>query len=382
MSKKIIWVIYFLLTMNFFYVLSGVLNTPMQSVDVIGIWLFKAKAFFVEGGLPIKTLHNPNFILFHPQYPLLLPGIYSLVYFVLGRVWELPILLLYPFYYLTILWLALKLFQNFGLTKLQSLIYVYIYSMLSPLLGQAGRMHAGSADTVIVLLGWIIVYQWQKTISNKNSTLINQSAWIITLLVMVASQIKLEGLLMGAMLLILPLPKWRKVFYGWLMLLPSLCWSLIVKNLAIPSDFVLAVPTGGELIYRCWLVISLTIQEMLNYKNWYIFWPLFWLVIFTLRWFKKNQAVLDLAGVILMMAGAFSTVYVLSGSNIQAAANASTVTYISSSIDRVLFQLTPFVYPLFVMASQQLLAKLQPKNNSASLSQFARHKQRLPAPSK
>ena len=176
MSKRVINILYLLLFINVCYVLSGVIYIPLQSLDVVGRWLFKAKAIFVEGGMPFKTLNNPDFFLFHPHYPLLLPFLYSLFYFLIGRVWELPILLLSPIYYVLILRLAYTALKKIGLTSLQSLVYVYMYSMLSPLLAQAGRMHAGMADIIIVLLGWLVVYLWQIAKSTVKTTLINQSA--------------------------------------------------------------------------------------------------------------------------------------------------------------------------------------------------------------
>lgn len=349
MHDKIRILLYLLLAINVCYVLSGAIHLPMQSVDVLGLWLFKAKAIFIEGGLPLKTLNNPDFFLFHPQYPLLLPFLYSLFYLAIGRVWELPILLLYPIYYVVILWLVFKVLKNLGLTSLASLIYVYLYSMFSPLLGQAGRLHAGSADIVIVLLGWLIVYLWQQTQLSKNHALINQSVWLITLLVMVASQIKLEGLFLGAIILILPITKSKKMLYLLVCLLPTLIWTYMVKSLAIPVDFTFVLPGLSELAYRVWLVVSLTAQEMVNVKNWYIFWPLFCLAL-AAPWSKKDRLIINLGVVGLLMSGAYVLVYLTVTTDVYA--------HITSSIDRVLFQLTPVLFPIFVFKSQQLLTRL------------------------
>jgi len=359
MSKRITILIYFLLAINVLYVLSGVIHIPLQSVDVVGIWLFKAKAFFVEGGLPLQTLKNPDFILFHPQYPLLLPFLYSLIYFGLGRVWELPILLLYPIYYVLILFLSFKVFKKMKLSTAASLIYVYIYSMLSPLLGQAGRLHAGSADIVLVLLSWIAVYFWQRSQLTKKRTLINQSAWIITCLVMVASQIKLEGLFIGSLIFSLPLSKQHKLLLLGLASMPTLLWSYLVKVLALPTDFALVIPSAWELIDRSRLIMSWTIREMLNYKNWYIFWPLFWLGLTVTKWPKSHPEILGLAQAAFLAAGAFALVYLILTIDAQAEVGSTVSAHLGSSIDRVLFQLTPFIYPIFVFKSQQIWLKIK-----------------------
>jgi hypothetical protein len=342
MSRKISLFIYFLLAINFLYVLSGVLHIPMQSVDVVGIWLFKAKAFFVEGGFPWQTLNNPDFLLFHPQYPLLLPFLYSGFYFVLGKVWELPILLLYPIYYLFILWLVFQVLLKLKLTSWQALIYVYLYSMLSPLLAQAGRMHAGSADIVIVLLAWLIILLWQR-FNNINM-------WLIVFLVMIASQIKLEGLFLGTIIFSFPITKIKKINLLLLAALPFLLWNYFVKATAIPSDFIFVVPGWNDLINRSGLIISLTGQEMLNFKNWYIFWLLFWPAILFGTWSKKEQPAITLGWVSLIITSAYILVYLTVTTDVKA--------HIGSSIDRVLFQLTPFLYPIFVVQSQKQLKHL------------------------
>ncbi len=348
MSQKIIWLLYLLLVINFCYVLVGAIYIPLQSVDVVGIWLFKAKAFFVEGGLPMQTLKNPDFLLFHPQYPVLLPFAYSLIYFLLGRVWELPILLLYPIYYLIILMLVFKVLRRMHLSALQSLTYTYIYSMFSPLLGQAGRMHAGSADIVIVLIAWIVIYLWQTIQLFKKDALINQSTWFITLLVMFASQIKLEGLFLAAVIMVLPLRKLKKIVHLAICLTPTLIWSYLVRKWELPVDFSFVLPTLTEVINRMWLIIYLTFREMFNVKNWYIFWPLL-----GISWMAQkstnNKWLKHLVLVSLLMSGAYALVYLTVTTDVKA--------HITSSIDRVLFQLSPIIFPIFVIKSQLLLRR-------------------------
>ncbi len=330
---------YCLLLINFLYVLSGAIWLPIESVDVVGIWLFKTKAFFVEGGLPLQTLKNPDFLLFHPQYPLLLPAVYSLMYFGLGQVWELPLLLLYPLYYLAILLVALTVFRRMGLTELQSVFFTYIYSMFSPLLGQAGRGHAGSADIVLVLIAWVVVWLLQDANHQK------RNGWLIVVMVAIASQIKLEGLFIGATLLVLDSSWPRKTTYLWFAALPTAVWMIVVKWLQIPSDFVFVLPSLSELGGRSWLILSNSLQEMLNLKNWYVFWPLFWLGL-AIRPTEPNIFIqrLKIAGV--LMACAFVAVYLSVTTDPEA--------HITSSIDRVFLQITPFVYPIFVFYATQI----------------------------
>jgi hypothetical protein len=340
MRTKIIAFLYLLIFINILYVLSGAFHTSLQSVDALGIWLFKAKAFFVEGGFPLHTLKNPDFFLFHPQYPLLLPFLYSLVYSVLGRVWELPILLLYPLYYVGILFLVHAVLQRQGLTTLQSLVYTYIYSMFGPLLAAAGRMHAGEADILIVLFGWILVYFLQRTRPSN----LSKMAALMTILIIIASQIKMEGLFLSVVLLFLPIQWHRKVVYLFIAVLPSLFWRYTLSLFAIPSDFTFVIPSLWQLGERLWFILLLSGKEMLNVNNWYIFWPLFWM---SLQKEKPSFFIDALQKICLLLAVGFIAVYVSVTTDVYA--------HIASSIDRVLFQLTPFLYPIFVMNSMKML---------------------------
>lgn len=343
MFRKLTFFLYFLLGINFLYVFSGALLLPMESVDVVGIWMFKTKAFFVEGGFPLATLKNPDFLLFHPQYPLLLPAAYSLVYFLMGQVWELPLLLLYPLYYLAILFLIWKVARNQGISEFKSVLYVYIYSMFSPLVGQAGRGHAGSADIVIVLLAWLAIVVFQAQYSPFNKGL-----WIL-LITMIASQIKLEGLFLGALLLVLDVSFTKKTLLSFLAFIPTLVWALIVKWLQIPTDFTFIFPGFIELGLRIWLIFKWTLLEMINIKNWYFFWVLFWLAMVATKTFENNF-IKKLALASMLITGAYGLVYLTVTTNMEA--------HISSSIDRVLFHVTPFLYPIFMVKSQSILRKL------------------------
>lgn len=344
MSRKVIWLLYLLLAINVSYVLSGVLNFPIRSVDVLGFWLFRAKAFFIDGGMPLQTLQFAHFHS-HPQYPILLPFVYSLIYGVMGQVWELPVLLLYPIYYCVILWLAFTVFKGLGLTKLQSITYVYFYSMMSPLLAQAGRGHAGSADIVVVLFSWLVILVWQREKKwGSGPTLA-----ALTLLVAVASQIKSEGLFLIVGIVPLRVKFWRKILAALVCCLPTLLWMYLLQRYSIEPDFSFALHSFSELTYRVWVIAWVTANEMLNVRNWYFFWPLFWIAL-AISKARDNSFTQWLKILSLLMFCAFSAVYLTVTTDMYA--------HITSSIDRVLFQMTPFVFPVFVVLSQDILRRV------------------------
>ncbi|HSW89764.1 MAG TPA: hypothetical protein VLH19_02730 [Patescibacteria group bacterium] len=328
MRKLTRWFLLALLIINFCYVFSGALHLSWHSEDVVGFWLLKAKAIYLENGFPIHTLKNPDFLLGHPHYPILLPFLFSLEYRVVGGINEMAVFLLYPFVYLFILFVCYKSLRKLSLPPLFSLLMTYVYSMLSPLLTQAGREQAGSADIVIVLFVWLLIHE----------LLGKKRLWILLSIVLMASQIKLEGVFLVIPILLLPGSKWARTWIFIAAIAPVVAWKYLLLSLQIPTDFTLQWMGVEESAHRLFLTIQYTLKEMLNFKNWYILWPLFWLsvpLVKTQNSFIRRFAWPTLSVLFLLFIGVYLT------------ATLEPAGYISSSIDRVLFQLSPWVWVIF-----------------------------------
>jgi len=334
MRKIIKNTLLFLILVNIVYVFSGAIHYSFTSIDSYSIWLFKSKAFFVEKGFPFKTLSDPNYTYSHPQYPILLPLAISNIYKALGYVNETLVLAIYPFIYLTIILLTYFSLKLIRLTTLQSLLFTYIYSMLSPLLAQGGRMHAGNADIIITLLYWLAfltVFFFYKT---KKEILF----LFLILLVGISSQIKQEGLFLFAIILFLPVSKTKKILGILLSLIPTLVWWSFVKQHSIPQSFGLTFYPLPTLFIRALILIKTVLKELMNIKNWYIFWPIFWLLIYLEKerdpFFKK-------------VITPFLFIFIILISNIYLFSTLDISNYAGSSFDRILLQISPFFYPLF-----------------------------------
>ena len=151
MLKIFKYLLLFLVLLNVVYAFIGAYFYPLASIDAIGIWLLKAKFFYLSGGFPLEFLKNPVFTYSHPHYPLLLPFVFSVFYFFLGGMRESFIIFIYPLTFIAILVILYKLLRESGIGQVLALTFTYIYSMLSPLLALAGRKHAGEADIFILL---------------------------------------------------------------------------------------------------------------------------------------------------------------------------------------------------------------------------------------
>ena len=334
MQKALKIAIIFLIFVNFLYCVSGAIHYPLQSVDVYGYWFLKAKIFYVNGILPLTNLNVYPYS--HPQHPILLPIIVSLIYHFMGKVNEIPVFLIYPFIYLVILFLAYRMFRKLGIDETSSLVVTYVYSMLSPLLAMGGRMHAGEADIFITLINWGIVHFVFNYLKDK------KIKWLIltSVLIMIASQTKTEGVIAAVIFLFVPLSRNRKAIFLFITLLPAVIWNLIVIKTPLVRDFGWLIPTPWEFIKRIGEVFYYVAAEMLNIRNWYIFWPLFWFSLFISR--KQNKPIVKVAiYTVLAMAVLYLLNYLFSTFTPQE--------YVPGSMDRILIQFSPFFLGVFAL---------------------------------
>lgn len=331
MQKVIKFIFIVLLACNVLYVFGGVLYYPLQSMDAIGIWFFKAKAFYVAHGFPNTFLHSKLYAYSHQTYPLGLPFLIFLLYEVVGGVHEKIALFFYPFIYLAILVLAYKVIRR-GTTSLFAIIFTYVYSMFGPLIASGGRILAGGADIILVLIEWVILYiLYKRKLSFK-------SYIVLTFLIMIASQIKLEGAFLSLILLFCPLKLRNKLGLFFLSLLPLAGWMVTVYLLKLSSDTYMILPGFTLAIERLFFITLGVIKELTNAHNWHFFWILFFVVLFTKHKLSQQIKHIVVPAYLTIMA-MYVLVYVFASNN--------TYTYVLSSFDRVLLQQSAFMYIVF-----------------------------------
>jgi hypothetical protein len=299
MIQKLLWVV---LVINVVYVVMGVAKYGSQHVDVYGIWMLKAQAWATGNGVLQNVLKNENYAYSHQQYPLLLPAMMVGWAKVFGGVESF--VWIYPLLYVGVL---AVLYQ---LTK--SLAWTVAASFIGPLMAQGGRLHAGLADiwiTLLVGLGLLMV---------RKKKLI----WL-SLMVMIASQIKMEGIFLMALFVGADVPWKRK--WGWMAMavMPFLWWQWQVRQLGLPSDVGFYWPGVVELVRRFGVIMVLIVKEMLNWRNWYLIWIIWWLM-------PKRTMEIRVLG---LMSLGYLLVYLFS--------RIDPVVYVASSVDRIMLQLLP-----------------------------------------
>jgi hypothetical protein len=335
--KIIAGLLLFLIGVNILYVISGALHFPITSIDALGIWLFKAKGWYLAGSFPLELLQDHANIRSHPHYPVLWPFLLSRTYFLTGMVNEQVVAAFYPLLYVACLVVGFLTLRKLKFSYLFSLLCMYVYSMLSPLLAQGGRGHAGDADIVITLLIWILV--WLIVSLDGVTSKAAWKYWSLIPIIMVASQIKAEGTFLVLMLWWLPLPKYQRLSMMGLAILPALFWQWYRIANSIPADFFFRYFTPLQLILRLVIVLNGTLQEMLNWRNWYYFWPLFLMALVFGE--MKNKLTKDIIlPSLLSISLCFGGVYLF--------ATVDTWAYVTSSVDRIMLQLSPLWFLIFV----------------------------------
>lgn len=323
------------MSFNIFFVTVGAFLYPLASIDAVSIWFLKAKAFYLNNGyIPLEILKNNFYLNTHPQYPLLLPFSFYLLYTILGGMHEEILAFLNPIFYLLILIIVYKLLRKMQFSQTFTLLFTYIYSMFSPLLAQGGRKHSGDADIFIVFINWVALFFFYEFIKTKNHKIF----WILVSLVMISSQIKGEGLFLASILFFMPVSNKLKMLSIVISFMPFLIWRFFIHYYQIPNDFYFIIPSLGEIMIRSFNIFYFTLREMIKINNWYIFWPVFFFfIIFSKS--KNNFINKFILPSLLLYSALFFIFYLLLSLNPEI--------YVPSSIDRILLQLSPFYFLIF-----------------------------------
>lgn len=347
MQKTIIIILITLLGINILYVLGGVIYHPLQSMDAIGIWLFKAKAFYIAHGFPNNFLHNPQYSYSHQEYPVGLPFFMFLVYNLIGGINEKVILMVYPIVYFVILILVYLIIRR-ATNLILALVFTYIYSMFGPFIAGGGRILAGNADIFLVLIEWLILFLlYKKELTYKKYI-------IITILIMIASQIKLEGAFLSMILLFCPLKLKYKTIFFFISLLPFIIWSSTIHILKIPADTHMIIPSITLSLQRIFFIIIGIVKELININNWYIFWVVLFVALFTNQRLSQQAKQILIPSYITIM-----ILYIL----VYLFASNDTYTYVTSSFDRVLFQQSAIIFLVFFEKIKAIMLHSQSNPN-------------------
>ena len=136
---------------------------PMEAYDAVSNWGLKAKAIFIARTIPEDFLRNPNYQVFHPDYPLLVPLLESYVYRFVGDLREASAKLVFPLFLAGCVPLLFATLRRAGQTRRSGFFFCFILVSVPYFSEQATN---GYADVVVSFYfgaGSLYLYLWQTT---------------------------------------------------------------------------------------------------------------------------------------------------------------------------------------------------------------------------
>jgi hypothetical protein len=127
-NKIVFSILLFFTTFNFLVVLFFALLFPIRFWDAISCWSLKGRAFFIDRSIiPFYTSHQYQFS--HLSYPLYLPLTQTWIYLWLGRINENLVKIIFPIFYLSVLFIFYYLFRK-RFNKIITMALVFVFSAL------------------------------------------------------------------------------------------------------------------------------------------------------------------------------------------------------------------------------------------------------------
>ncbi len=166
------------------------------------------------------------------------------------------------------------------------------------------------------------------------------------LLIIIASQVKLEGVFLSVIFFFLPKSFFYRLKLFSISIIPFTIWIGLILVLKIPSDSHIIFPGLALFFERIYEIILGFGKELINIHNWYFFWPIIFLTIFT-----KQKISESLKRIFLPSYGIIVFLFVL----IYLFASNETYTYVTSSFDRVLLQHSAIVFLFFFEKTHKLV---------------------------
>ncbi len=136
---------------------------PMEAYDAVSNWGLKAKAIFLAGSIPETFLRNPNYEVFHPDYPLLVPLLESYVYRCAADLREASAKMVFPLFLAGCVAVLFAALRRVGQTRRSCFLFSFLLVSVPYFSEQATN---GYADVVVSFYfgaGSLYLYLWQTT---------------------------------------------------------------------------------------------------------------------------------------------------------------------------------------------------------------------------
>lgn len=313
------------------YVVFEALIRPVSVWDSWAMWLFKAKIFFMDGGVFTSAFHYEK-----SGYPLVINFLGTFIYLMLGRVDDSAVLLTSSAFYLS---LALLFFCS--LNKKFSLRYALLFTFLlittQNFIRQGGRIEAGQADLPLgyyAFASLMLLFNYLKNSDKKSLLLMNIFVGILSL-------IKYEGIPLGIaiqLFALIHIYKHKLYTHLWYLLFwvtPLIDWQ-VYRTIYQPQN---SYFESHRLILSFNKIVNAifgTIKEFINLKSWNMLWIIYFYSLFWVK-VKYSKELVIANTIIFFQLSIYMTMYFFTVGNGP-----------ESSIERLLIHIAPIV--LFSLA--------------------------------
>lgn len=271
----------FLIILLLLFVAFESILRPVSAWDGWALWLFKAKAFYIDGKV------TSNFFTYIPSdYPLVISLVITYFYIILGRINDSAVLL---FFFSCYAMLGLACFTQLAkrTTVRNGLIFTFLLLSLQNLIRHGGRFEAGYADLPLAFYIFLSTMLFVNVLKKKDlKTLI-----LLNIFLGITALIKNEGFTFSLIIEIIStykLVRIRKLKYitcSIFWLLPVGDWWWLKKSYQIPENYIFVNFPQSVHLEKLPLILLEITKEFVKIQNWNLLWIVF---IFSFVIYIKN----------------------------------------------------------------------------------------------
>ena len=196
--NSIFSIVILFICLNVFIVIFFTFLFPIRFWDAISCWSLKGRSFYIDGNITtFFTEHNYEFS--HQSYPLFLPLAQTWIYVWLGKIDETAVKVIFPFFYLSLIFIFYYLFRE-RLNRIFSSVLVFLLCSLPIIMDHGYMEYANLIFSIVLFLG---VYYFYSYVSDQYRN--KKHLVVSTLFFVILIQIRSEGMLFLALFLIVNL---------------------------------------------------------------------------------------------------------------------------------------------------------------------------------
>ncbi len=137
------------------------LMTPQRFWDERAIFGLKAIVIFQDGTIQSESLHDPNFVQYHPKYPLLIPLNEAHIYFLMSEVNDRWAKVMFPLLYLGMILTCYGVLVRTIIPRLRASIFTLMLATVPAMVPWEYGFLSGQADAPVACFHFVaILYLW------------------------------------------------------------------------------------------------------------------------------------------------------------------------------------------------------------------------------